>query len=160
MSAIVQSEAQRLRQAFDLSFALPSAGAAQDLEDLLTIRVAGAPWAVRLCDIAGLVAGARVIPLPADTLHLLGLVGLRGDVVPVFGLASILGYGQAAAAEEWLLICGAGDPIALAFSDFEGHVRLPRSSLQADVATTAAGARPVIKLPLIVATLRSQTRGP
>jgi chemotaxis signal transduction protein len=91
---LVESKAAELRQAFDLSFALPPPPASQEVEDLLTIRVAGDPYAIRLGDIAGMVAGRKVVPVPAVTLDLLGLAGIRGGVVPVFGLASILGYGQ------------------------------------------------------------------
>jgi purine-binding chemotaxis protein CheW len=166
---VVESKAAELRQAFDLSFALPPPQASQEVEDLLTIRVAGDPYAIRLRDIAGIVAGRRVIPVPAVTLDLLGLAGIRGDVVSVFGLASILGYGQAPGSPRWMILCGAEEPIALAFSDFEGYLRLPKSSLHADenlrttrqyvnqVASTEAGARAVISIPLVVATIRNRT---
>jgi purine-binding chemotaxis protein CheW len=166
---VVESKAAELRQAFDLSFALPPPQASQEVEDLLTIRVAGDPYAIRLRDIAGIVAGRRVIPVPAVTLDLLGLAGIRGGVVSVFGLASILGYGQAPGSPRWMILCGAEEPIALAFSDFEGYLRLPKSSLHADenlrtarqyvnqVASTEAGARAVISIPLVVATIRNRT---
>ena len=166
---VVESKAAELRQAFDLSFALPPPQASQEVEDLLTIRVAGDPYAIRLGDIAGIVAGRRVVPVPAVTLDLLGLAGIRGDVVSVFGLASILGYGQAPGSPRWMILCGAEEPIALAFSDFEGYLRLPKSSLHADenlrttrqyvnqVASTEAGARAVINIPLVVATIRNRT---
>src|ERR1039458_7695948 len=91
---LVESKAAALRQAFDQSFALPPPPASQEVEDLLAIRVAGNPYAIRLRDIAGIVAGRKVVPVPAVRLDLLGLAGIRGGVVPVFGLASILGYGQ------------------------------------------------------------------
>ena len=168
-SPVVESKAAELRQAFDLSFALPPPQASQEVEDLLTIRVAGDPYAIRLRDIAGIVAGRRVVPVPAVTLDLLGLAGIRGDVLSVFGLASILGYGQAPGSPRWMILCGAEEPIALAFSDFEGYLRLPKSSLHADenlrttrqyvnqVASTEAGARAVISIPLVVATIRNRT---
>ena len=167
--SVVESKAAELRQAFDLSFALPPPQASQEFEDLLAIRVAGDPYAIRLSDIVGIVAGRRVIPVPTVTLDLLGLAGLRGDVVSVFGLASILGYGQAPGSPRWMILCGAEEPIALAFSDFEGYLRLPKSSLHADenlrttrqyvnqVASTEAGARAVINIPLVVATIRNRT---
>ena len=136
-------------------FALPPPQAAQQIEDLLAIRVAGDPYAIRLREIAGMVAGRRVIPVPAIPLDLLGLAGLRGGVVPVFGLASILGYGQAPGSPRWMILCGAEEPIALAFSDFEGYLRLPKSSLQ--VANTEAGVRTVINIPLIVAAIRNRS---
>jgi purine-binding chemotaxis protein CheW len=167
--SVVESKAAELRQAFDLSFALPPPQASQEFEDLLAIRVAGDPYAIRLSDIVGIVAGRRVIPVPTVTLDLLGLAGLRGDVVSVFGLASILGYGQAPGSPRWMILCGAEEPIALAFSDFEGYLRLPKSSLHADenlrttrqyvnqVASTEDGARAVISIPLVVATIRNRT---
>jgi chemotaxis signal transduction protein len=167
--SVVESKAAELRQAFDLSFALPPPQASQEFEDLLAIRVAGDPYAIRLRDIAGIVAGRRVVSVPAVTLDLLGLAGIRGDVISVFGLASILGYGQAPGSPRWMILCGAEEPIALAFSDFEGYLRLPKSSLHADenlrstrqyvnqVASTEAGARAVISIPLVVATIRNRT---
>jgi chemotaxis signal transduction protein len=165
---VVESKAAKFRQAFDLSFALPPPQASQEVEDLLTIRVAGDPYAIRLRDIAGMVAGRRVVPVPAVTLDLLGLAGIRGGLVSVFGLASILGYGQAPGSPRWMILCGAEEPIALAFSDFEGYLRLPKSSLHADenlratrqcvnqVASTDAGVRAVISIPLVVATIRNR----
>ena len=94
---LVENKAAALRQAFDLSFALPPPPASPEVEDLLTIRVAGNPYAIRLRDIAGMVAGRKVVPVPSVTLDLLGLAGMRGGVVPVFGL---LVQGQAVAKFE------------------------------------------------------------
>jgi chemotaxis signal transduction protein len=165
---LIEKTAAELRQAFDLSFALPPPQASPGVEDLLTFRVTGDPYAIRLYDIAGMVTGRKVVPVPAATLDLLGLAGLRGGIVPVFGLSSILGYGQAPDSPRWMILCGAEEPIALAFSDFEGHLRLPKSCLHADenlratrqyvnqVASTDAGVRAVISIPLVVATIRNR----
>ena len=162
------SKVAELRNSFDLSFALPPPPASQEVEELLTLRVAGDPYAIRLRDIAGMVAGRKVVSLPAAASDLLGLVGIRGGVVPVFGLASILGYGQAPESARWMLLCGGEEPIALAFSDFEGYLRLPKASLHADenlgstrryvnqVANTNAGVRAVISIPLVVAKIRNR----
>jgi len=165
---IIDSKAAELREAFDLSFALPPLRVSQEVEDLLLIRLAGDPYAIRLRDITGVVAERKVVPVPSATPDLLGLAGIRGGVVPVFGLASILGYGQLPESPGWMVICGVEEPIALAFSDFEGYLRLPKSSLYADdnlratrqylqeVASTDAGVRAVISLPLVVATIRNR----
>ena len=165
---VVQGTATGLRQAFDQSFALPPQHASQELEGLLTIRVGGDPFAVRLRDIAGIVKGRIVVPVPNATPDLLGLAGIRGGVVPVFALASILGYRQASGSPRWMILCGSDEPIALAFSDFEGYVGLPKSALHADetlratrqhvseTASTEAGARAVINIPLVVATIRDR----
>lgn len=164
-----EGAAAALRRAFDLSFASPPAEASEEVEDLLAIRVAGDPYAIRLREIAGVVAGRKVVAVPAAALDLLGLAGVRGGVVPVFGLASMLGYLQAPGSPRWMILCGAEDPIALAFSEFEGYLRLPRSALHADenhratrryvnqVAITAAGARAVISISLVVAAIRNRS---
>ena len=163
--------AAQLRQAFDRTFALPTSGASPEVEDLLTIRVAGDPYAIRLLDIAEIVTERRVVSVPAVTPDLLGLAGIRGGIVPVFGLSSILGYGSDSGAPRWMMICGAEEPIALAFSDFEGYLRLPASALHADenfgtarenvkyvnqVANTPDGVRAVISIPLIMASIRNR----
>jgi purine-binding chemotaxis protein CheW len=166
---VVERTAADLRHAFDQSFAGSPARAREEVDDLLTIRVAGDRYAIHLRDIAGMIAGPRVIPVPSATLDLLGLAGIRGGVVPVFGLASILGYGPAAGSPRWMVLCGAEEPIALAFSDFEGYLQLPQSSLQADenlratrpyidqIASTTAGVCAVISIPLIVAAIRNRS---
>ena len=165
----VEGTAARLRREFDLTFALPPAQSVAELEDLLAIRVAGDPYAVRLGEISGMMAGRTVVPVPARAPGLLGLAGIRGSVVPVFGLSSILGYTQASGEPRWLILCGSDDPVALAFPDFEGFLRLPKSSLHGDpslraarphvreIASTERGARAVIGVPLVVAALRNRT---
>ena len=161
----------QLRQAFDRTFALPPSLASPEVEDLLTIRVAGDPYAIRLLDIAGIVTGRRVVSVPAVTPDLLGLAGIHGGIVPVFRLSSILGYGTDPGSLRWMILCGSEEPFALAFSDFEGYLRLPTSALHADenfratrehvkyvnqVATTPDGVRAVISIPLIMATIRNR----
>ena len=163
--------AAQLREAFDSSFALPPSLASQEVEDLLTIRLAGDPYAIRLLDITEIVTGRKVIPIPAVTPGLLGLAGIRGGIVPVFGLSSILGYGPDPGSPRWMILCCAEEPIALAFSDFEGYLRLPASALRADenfsattaktkyvsqVARTTDGVRAVISIELIMATIRNR----
>lgn len=165
------NQAAQLRQVFDRTFALPPSLASPEVEDLLTIRVAGDPYAIRLLDIAGIVTGRRVVSVPAVTPDLLGLAGIRGGIVPVFGLSSILGYGPDPGSPRWMILCGSEEPIALAFSDFEGYLRLPTSALHADenfratcehvkyvnqVATTPDGVRAIISISLIMATTRNR----
>ena len=169
--SIEGNKAAQLRQAFDRTFALPPSGVSPEAEDLLTIRVAGDPYAIRLLDIAEIVTERRVVSVPAVTPDLRGLAGIRGGIVPVFGVSSILGYGSDSGAPRWMMICGSEQPIALAFSDFEGYLRLPASALHADenfgtarehvkyvnqVASTPDGVRAVISIPLIMATIRNR----
>lgn len=168
---IERNKAAQLRQAFDHSFALPPSADSPEVQDLLMIRVAGDPYAIRLLDITEIVTGRSVVSVPTIKPGLLGLAGIRGGIVPVFCLSSILGYGPASGSPRWMVLCGAEEPIALAFSDFEGYLRLPTSALHADenfsattaktkyvsqVARTTDGVRAVISIQLIMATIRNR----
>ena len=169
--SIEGDKAAQLRQAFDRTFALPPSLASPEVEDLLMISVAGDPYAIRLLDIAEILSQRRVVSVPSVTSDLLGLAGIRGGIVPVFGLSSILGYGPDSGSPRWMILCGSDEPIALAFSDFEGYLRLPTSALHADenfratrervkyvnqVASTPGGPRAVISIALIMATIRNR----
>ncbi|HEU4682510.1 MAG TPA: chemotaxis protein CheW [Gemmatimonadales bacterium] len=158
-----------LRQAFDQSFAVPPAETSGEVEDLLRIRVAGDPYAIRLRDITGIVARRKVVPLPGATPDLIGSAGIRGGIVPVFTLELLLGYPRTAEVPPWMVLCRSEDPIALGFPEFEGYARLLKSSIHLDdnlrttqqhvkeVARIEAESRPVISIPLIVATIRNRT---
>ena len=159
----VGSRADDLRRAFDRSFAQPPAPAAQDAEDLLAIGVEGDLYAVRLAEIAGIVAGRAVIAVPAAAAGLLGLANIRGQIVPVFGLAALLGYQLTSDSPRWALLCAPEEPLALAFAQFQGYLRIPRSSLHAaddargarryvsQIARTNSGVRAVISIPRVLA---------
>ena len=170
-ASIDDNRAVQLRENFDRSFALPPSLASPEFEDLLMIRVAGDRYAIRLLDIAEIVTGRKIVAVPSATPDLLGLAGIRGGIVPVFGLSSILGYSPDSEPPRWMILCGSEEPIALAFSDFEGYLRLPKSELHADenfsatsehmnyvtqVASTSDGVRSVISLTLIMATIRNR----
>jgi purine-binding chemotaxis protein CheW len=165
--ASFELKATALREAFDRSFASPPPTVSSDFEDLLSIRVAGDAYVIRLRDITRVVAKRTIVPVPAAAPHLIGLLGLDGEVVPVFGLASLLGYDHEGEAPPWLVVCGPRDPVALGFSELEAHLRLARSALRADdaarshtaideVAVTASGVRPVIAVPRLIRTIRDR----
>ena len=165
---VVNGSVAELSAAFDRSFALPPIDAPPGIEDFINIRVVGDPYAVRLAEITAVVARRTVIPVPASSRHFLGLAGIRGGIVPVFGLASMLGYAGDSDAPAWMVLVGVEEPIALAFSEFEGHLRLPASAIHAsasrgaaqqhvrEVASTDAGVRAIISIPLIVAAIRNR----
>ena len=115
--------ATALRRAFDRSFAEPPPAGLAVLEDFLAIRMVGAAYAVRLPEIAGLHAGRKIVPIPRTEPELLGIVGLRGTVVPVFDLRVLLGCPEGADL-RWLMLARAPQPVPLAFEQFEGFVRI------------------------------------
>jgi purine-binding chemotaxis protein CheW len=163
--------AVELRRAFDLSFASPPPEPSLEVEDLVAIRVAGDPYAIRLRDIAAIVAQRRIVRLRAAAPAFLGLAGNRGDIVPVFALSSLLGYAEDANSLPWIALCGAEEPVGLAFPELEGHLRLTNSALRREegpraarpyvneVAIAGAQVRAVIAVPLVVAAIRDR-RGP
>jgi purine-binding chemotaxis protein CheW len=127
-----------LRRAFDHTFASPRGQARDEVEQLLAIRVAGHPCALKVREIAGLATGRRIVSLPSQLPELLGIAGIRGALVPVYGLSALLGYDQGTAQHRWLVQCGTEEPIALAFEEFEGHLRAPRSDVYVANRTEAA----------------------
>ena len=121
-SASAFGTARALREAFDRSFAVAVQPASEAFEDLLAIRVAGEPYAIRSAQIAGLSADRKVVGLPSPVPELLGIVGFRGSLSPVYDLAALLGYPPGGAG-RWILLAGKIEPVGLAFGELVGHVR-------------------------------------
>jgi purine-binding chemotaxis protein CheW len=161
--------AGELRNAFDRSFAEPEAVAVETQLELLLIRVRGQGYALRLGQVLSLHADRRLVAVPSPHPELLGLVGVRGQIVPVYDLSLLLG-GAPAPNLRWVVLVRATTPLALAFEQFEAQLRVPHGALleatgaaathrfaSASVATTK-GARPVIDLAALAADLTDTKR--
>lgn len=165
MSGPLGNTAQELRRAFDESFASPVAQETPDCENLLAIRVAENPYAVRVRDLVRVVSGPRILAVPSRLPELIGIAGLRGILVPVYDLAALMGHAVKRGEARWLLVCGANEPLALAFGAFEGHLKVPRSALSRAVdhrrrhieeaAQTGDGVRAILDVPSIVEAIRN-----
>lgn len=162
------SRSAALRLAFDTSFVLPPAPRDDDEVDLIAIRVGAVPHAIRVAEIGGIVARRPITAVPSDAPGLVGLAGIRGDVVPVYRLSFFLGEHDAPPAAPWLVLDRAADPLALAVDVVDGHlVRVARRAvrphahperahpLSTDVAETAHGLLPVIDVPSVFAAIRA-----
>ena len=114
---------------FDRTFAAPRRARFADLEGLLALRVGGDAFAVRFRDVTGLRVDRKIVALPSSTSALLGIVGLRNGLAPVYSLGALLGYGASREAPRWLLLVGAGPLFALAFEDFDGHRQIARTDV-------------------------------
>jgi chemotaxis signal transduction protein len=131
-ASAVANKAAELRNAFDRARAIPlSTGAVEQVEGLLSVRVSGDPYAIRVGDISGLANDRKVIAFPSSIPELLGVAGIRGGLVSVYSLAALLGYGREADQARWLVLCGAEEPIGLAFSAFEGYLAVPLAQVYA-----------------------------
>jgi hypothetical protein len=111
-----------LRADFDAAFAKAPASTAAPAEELLAIRVQAEPFAVPVAEVAGLCADRLVVPLPTPARELLGLVCLRGRVVPVYDLAALLMGGSPRPPPRWMLLVRGHAALGLAFDVFEGQL--------------------------------------
>jgi chemotaxis signal transduction protein len=155
VSADLADRAADLRAHFDRSFAEAPRAAAAATEDLLAIRLGGAPYALRLGELAGLFVDRRVAPVPSAVRELLGIAGFRGAIVPVYDLRLLLGC-AATAPPRWLVIA-AQLPVGFGFDVLEGHLRVGTGA----IATGAAGGalvqtpepRPIVALAAVLAAI-------
>lgn len=172
MSERLARTVEELRRAFDASFA-----AAPELERppevaFLALRVGAEVFAVRLLDTAGLVPARRVVRVPSPDPALLGITGLRGAIVPVYSLAVLLGRHGLAEDAPWYLTCGRdAGRVALAFTQFEGHVRAALSDLRAaqaerpgrehvsELLTVGDVVRPVLDVGSLMARITGEAGG-
>jgi chemotaxis signal transduction protein len=128
----VVATAAALRRSFDESFAVAATSKLERLEGLLAIRVGGDPYALRLSQISGLYADRRIVGVPSPVVELLGIVRLRGSMLPVYDLAALLQY-PPAASPRWMVVAGGSQqPIGFAFEGFDAHVQVAEASLVGD----------------------------
>ena len=133
--------AAAMRRLFDDSFAAAAASGPESLEDLLAIRVGSDPYALRLSEIAGLHVGVKIVPVPSPAAQLLGIVGIRGMMAPVYDLAALLRY-PPAPNPRWFILARAPQPVGFAFETFESHLQVSQSSLaNGNSEDAGAGAR-------------------
>ena len=119
--------AAQLRADFDRAFAEPLRESASSRDDFLTLKVDELLHAVRLSEVAQLVPLPALTSLPGPLPALLGVMGLRGSLVPVYDLRLLL-RSAASRTPRWALMA-AGEPVlAFAFDSFEGHLRLSTTS--------------------------------
>jgi purine-binding chemotaxis protein CheW len=156
-----------LRDAFDRSFSSTAEVERIDVESFVGIGVGDGSYAVRLSEIVGIHSEKRVARLPSPLPALLGVVGVRSGIVPVYSLRAFLGYGALRDAPRWFLIAGSKEPVGLAFERFDGQFKLGREALAPvegrasgahvrEVARIHSGTRAVIDVGSIVLAVRNQ----
>jgi chemotaxis signal transduction protein len=128
----IAAKLAELRNAFDQTRATPMLSDAEEqTESLLAIRVSRDPYAIRVNEISGLSTDRNIVAFPTPFTELLGVAGIRGTLVPVYSLAALLGYAGEMERTRWLALCGNEEPVALAFSVFEGYLQVPLKQLYA-----------------------------
>jgi len=164
----VSTRAEELREQFDRSFAEPARRHHVEHVDLLAVRAGGSAYALRLGQTSGLFPNRPVTPLPGPLGALLGVAGFGTRIVPVYDLAALLGH-PVPARPRWLVLAAGDPPLALAFHDLDGHVRVPCASIITETAGATArgsfrgmvqladGIRPIVDLPAARAAVHSLT---
>jgi len=152
--------ARALREAFDAAFAAPPpAGQRQDEVPLLVLRAGSTRVAVRALETGGLLPPGRIEPVPSGRRELLGVAGIRGTLLPVYGLARLLGVEDAGEVPRWLLLAGGSARVGLAFGAVEAYRRVPGAALEAasgaagalhEVVQVEGGALPVVSIPALL----------
>jgi purine-binding chemotaxis protein CheW len=138
----VQNRLDELRDDFDRSFAQPARQHDAEYAELLAIRAGGRPYALRLSQASGVHSDRPVTPLPGPQAALLGVAGFSGAIVPVYDLAALLGH-PVSDRPRWLVLAVGTPPLALAFHDLDGHVRVPMSIIVGE--TDGSSGRDVLR---------------
>jgi chemotaxis signal transduction protein len=86
---------------------------------------------------------------------LLGIVGVRGMMAPIYDLGMLLGYPPAASA-RWTVFVRAPQTVGFAFEAFESHLQVLASSVTGKTVRAAGALRPIIDMPSVVAMLKGQ----
>jgi purine-binding chemotaxis protein CheW len=162
-----KTRADALRADFDATFAFATGRNDAPTEDLLAIRVAGDAYALRLTECGGLFADRKVTPLPTAVTELVGLVGFRATLVPVYDLRALLGY-PSGETSRWMVSTAGVALVALAFDTFEAHLRVESATLVIDdaraqahaptVAHLPGGSRPVLSVPSLLEAIEARAR--
>jgi len=161
---------RELQDAFDRTFSEPPRASVGQHEDFLAITLGSDPYAMRLSDVAALFLSRHITGLPGSVPALLGLVALRGALVPAYDLGSLLGYPKSASA-RWLAVILDGR-VAVGFGQFDGHVRVSRDAIaEAPSGGTASrqplvreslhiegGVRPIVHLPSVLEAVAAMVR--
>lgn len=168
VGSVRTSTLAELRRSFDRSFAEAPRDETAPHVDVLAISVGDDPYAVRLADISGIFANKKVTWLPGPVVELLGLASVRGTLLPVYDLRAVLGYPKTSTC-RWLVVTARME-VALAFEQFDGHLRVsretvvaggsadPRSRHVREVARTGSFGRPIIHIPSILEQIGTSVR--
>jgi len=83
--------ARRLRAEFDGSFASAPVQTQQAAHEFVLVQCGGRACGLQVQDLRGLERVGSIVAVPSSAAALVGLATLRGTVVPVFSIATLLG---------------------------------------------------------------------
>ncbi|ODT56622.1 hypothetical protein ABS71_21710 [bacterium SCN 62-11] len=97
---------QQIRQEFDESFRRPPARLREQASNRLIFHLDQRSLSLPLEQVSEVLRSRTLTPLPGSPPELLGLLGLRGSLMPVYKLADLIGLGSSseAAGPLWILV--------------------------------------------------------
>jgi purine-binding chemotaxis protein CheW len=138
---------ERLRRDFDEAFTRPRGEVAAPGERLLSLALGEERFVMAVADLAGLVPAPRSVPLPGAPRALVGLAGLRGELVPIYDLAALLGLASGGP-PTWLALYEPAQPIAFGFDTLLGHLVAPAENLRPPTALVGGPpVRGILRMP-------------
>lgn len=144
---------QTLRDEFDRTFSHAAPALPAPHHMLLAIRLAEAPYALRMDEIAGLFLDSPLTPMPSPLPELLGLTAFRGQAMPVYDLGALLGLPSGRPA-RWLVLSRLQPRVALAFDSFESGLAVPNGHPVDEVVRAGEAPRRVIALGALLERIR------
>jgi chemotaxis signal transduction protein len=124
-----------LRSAFDRTFQVAYQRKTKDVEPMIAFRTAGAALAVSAKHITEVIKRGFILPVPSVVSELLGVAVVRGMLVPVFNLATLLEL-PPSGEPQWFMLTNRETPVAFAFDGLEGRVEVERAHLYAEEASS------------------------
>jgi chemotaxis signal transduction protein len=161
--------AAELRKAFDQSFAVPIVSEPEMTEDVLAVRAQDHNLALRVSEIAGLSSCPTIVPVPGRNPALCGLANVRGALVTVYRLSTLVGGEGDAITGGWIVLCADDRTVALQFDELVGYHSVRSDAIHASAAADPSGrqkqvvqiadvSRPVISISDLLVTIRRSAR--
>lgn len=122
MNEFAARRASDLRADFDRTFAEAPQIGEKGEHSFLAITLGEGLFALELSEVAGIYSNKKIVRIPSVAAGLLGIAGFRGTILPVYDLAALIGVAPLEA-PRWMAVA-AKVGIAVAFSAFEGHLRV------------------------------------
>ena len=129
MTTSSNDRATALRRAFDAAFAEPLVEPLAPPTAVVRVALGELEIGVRLVDIASIVRVETLLPVPSRRRDLLGVAALRGAMVPVFSLESLLDLARHDAATTFLLVARSRPTVAFGCTNVVGILDVPLAAL-------------------------------
>jgi chemotaxis signal transduction protein len=128
--------------------------------ELLTFRVGAEQFALPVQALRGVVAVERCTRVPGAALELLGVIYVRGEIVPLVDTGRLLNSPLGEGGPAQALLCRAPVQLALGVDEILGIVRHPPDALRSAEASIASGLieallpdnTALLRLPAVLAT--------